>query len=171
MDASDQRVRLADDHGGRQDLLTAKPIELPDASKSEGFKILSPKAKWLLPIISLLPLIKSGSGDEAPTFCEPLAEKRKLVYGFSSRIDVWNFWLLFHPKRKETPPGHDKLSRTVARVDAHNRDLVSRRDIKPGRKVRARDTNRPKQCAIRIARDEIVIATAHDQEISTRSSV
>jgi hypothetical protein len=111
-----------------------------------------------------LPLIKTGSGNEATAFRKGLAEERKLVYGFGPRIDVWNSGFLFHPKRNETPPCHDKLSLSVAGIDAHDRDLVSRRDIVSGRKIRAGDANRPKQCAIGSARDEIVIATAHDQK-------
>jgi hypothetical protein len=43
----------------------------------------------------------------------------------------------------------------------HDRDLVSRRDIVSRRKVRARNSCRTKQRAIGIARDGIVVSTAH----------
>ena len=50
----------------------------------------------------------------------------------------------------------------VSGIDAHDRYLVSRRDVVSRRKVRARNSCRTKQRAIGIARDEIVVSTAHD---------
>jgi hypothetical protein len=84
------------------------------------------------------------------------------VYGFGPRIHVWNSGLLFHPERNETPPSHHQLSLSVAGIDAHDWDLVSRRDIVSGRKVRAGNSSRTKQRAIALARDEIVVTAAHD---------
>ena len=110
----------------------------------------------------MLPLIKASGWDEAAAFSERLSEQGQLVYGLGTRIDMWNLGLLLHPEWDETPTGHDKLAFSVSGIDAHDRDLVSRRDVVSRRKVRARNSCRTKQRAIGIARDEIVVSTAHD---------
>jgi hypothetical protein len=72
MNSSNQRVGLTNNHCGRQDLLATKSVELPDPRKGEGFEIFSTES--LLPIGTLLPLIKTSGWNKAAALCECLTE-------------------------------------------------------------------------------------------------
>jgi hypothetical protein len=63
MDPAHQRIRLSYDHARGEDLLTPDPCELPNAGKSEGFKVFASKSIWLFAISTLLPFIKTRRGN------------------------------------------------------------------------------------------------------------
>jgi hypothetical protein len=48
--------------------------------------------------------------------------------GFGTGIDMWDLWLLLHPKWNEAPSSHRELALAVPWINPNDRDLIRRRD-------------------------------------------
>ena len=59
-----ERVRLADDDGGRQDIVAAQAGELPQPGEGERLEILALEPVGLLAVGTLLPFEKADSWDQ-----------------------------------------------------------------------------------------------------------
>ena len=61
----------------------------------------------------------------------------------------------------QTPPCHYQLALTIPRVNAHNGNLIGRRDVVARREVGLRKALRPEKAAVCVARNQVVVAAAH----------
>ena len=75
----DERVRLADDDRGGEDLLAADPGELPEPGEGEGLEVLAAEAVGLLAVGALLPLEEAGRRDQARRLAKASRKSGMLV--------------------------------------------------------------------------------------------
>jgi hypothetical protein len=100
MHAANEGICLSDNNRGGQNVFTPDAREFPHASEGKRFKILAPKAEWLLPIFTLLPFVKTCRWDKAPPSGKRLSEQRELMDGLGSCVDVGDLRLLWGVPRE-----------------------------------------------------------------------
>jgi hypothetical protein len=110
MHTADERVGLSDNHARGKNVLSLEPGELPNAGEGKRLQVFAPEAIGLFSILPLLPLAKTGRGNQTTPLGKRSTEERLFINRLRSRINVGNFWLLFHPEGDEAPPGHDHFT-------------------------------------------------------------